>query len=308
MAPPSVVIGIVRPLMDIIKLKEVPIGAVLRDVGALFIVAIALVDALPIQPFIEGSAVIENTVQQHTYAALVHLLHEMDEEFVAGLQIFLADHALNILRCLGIIQLAWRKQVAAILFDHCIVGIDIVVILTIVLVIGRGHEYRVHVNDLDAQILQIIQFIQDALQIAAVEPAHVHVLRRFAPVLYLFHLLVDIAVFSCQHIIGGIAVAEAIHVDLVHDRALGPVRRSEARNDAERIAVLQIIGDAQLIIKKPLLIGTDFKIIIDGVSSYFNVNLIIIKAAPGTDLCHRIPFFTANKIYSFYIILCSSKA
>lgn len=40
---------------------------------------------------------VKDAVQQHAPAAFMHFLHQMDKEFVAGLQVFLAHYTLNIL-------------------------------------------------------------------------------------------------------------------------------------------------------------------------------------------------------------------
>ena len=158
-APPAVVIIIIGPLVGVVEFEEIPVGALLRHIGALLVIPVALIEALPVQPFVEGSAVVEHAVQQDAHAPLVDLLHEVDEKLVAGLQILLIHHALDILRGLLVVQLAGGQKLPAVIFYHCKMRIDIVVVLAVILMVGRGYENRIHIDNFHAQILQIVQLV-----------------------------------------------------------------------------------------------------------------------------------------------------
>ena len=52
--------------------------------------------------------------------------------------------------------------------------IDMIIILGIILMIGWRDEHRIKIQHLYAQVLEIIQLLPHALQIAAIETAHIH--------------------------------------------------------------------------------------------------------------------------------------
>jgi hypothetical protein len=62
MTPPSVIVGIVRPVMFIVKLKEAPIRAFAVHVGTFLIAFLVLIDTFPVQPLIKRSAMVENAI------------------------------------------------------------------------------------------------------------------------------------------------------------------------------------------------------------------------------------------------------
>ena len=108
-----------------------------------------------------------------------------------------------------------------------------IIILRIIFMVGRGDKQRVEIDHFDSEILQIIQLLSYALQIAAVEIADIHRGRPLIPVLYVMHMAPDVGVFIVEYIILLIAPAETVRIDLIHDRALCPVGCGESRTDPE---------------------------------------------------------------------------
>ena len=301
--PPAVIIFIIRPVVLVVEFKKLPVRAVCGNIGALFVVAVAFVKPFSVQPFVKGAAVVEHAIQEDAHPSLVNFLHKMNEKFVAGFQVLLTDYALHVFGRFGIVQLPRRKNLSAVIFNHCKMGIDVIIILGIVLVVRGRYENRVHVNDLNSQILQVVQFIQNSLQVAAVKAADIHRLGIFVPILHTLHLLANVAVLSGQHIIGGIAVAETVHVNLIHDRALGPLRRGKTRNDTEGITALQIVRHVLLIIEKPFIPGTDLKKVRNQLCSHVYLCLIVIKISFGSDLFHGPAGFSADDIHLIHVVL-----
>ena len=74
---------------------------------------------------------------------------------------------------------------AAVRYDLSIVRIYVIVVLNIIFMIGRRDKERVKVNHFNAQILKVIQLIQNSLKIAAIEVTDIHVMRISLPVLLL---------------------------------------------------------------------------------------------------------------------------
>ena len=117
--------------------------------------------------------------------------------------------------------------------------IDVVVILNVVLVARRRDKNRVQVQNFNTKLAQIVEFLDHARKVSAVKFLHILALRRTVPVRHALGITVDIVIFAGLHIVGRIAVAEAVDENLVHDRALRPVRRVESRRNPEthRLAV-----------------------------------------------------------------------
>ena len=82
MAPPAVIKLIVRPGMLIVKFKEAVIRAFRIHICALLVARLILVDPFPVQPLVEGAAVIEDAVENDLHSPPVDLLTEIREQFV----------------------------------------------------------------------------------------------------------------------------------------------------------------------------------------------------------------------------------
>jgi len=65
-----------------------------------------------VQPLVKRTTVVENAVQNHLHAALVRLLHQVDKQFIARLQVRLVRHTVNIPRCPRIVLVARPEQIA----------------------------------------------------------------------------------------------------------------------------------------------------------------------------------------------------
>ena len=265
--------------MLIIKLKKRVIRTVLRHIRARLIALSGLVNPLAVQPLVKRTTVVENAVQNHLHAALMRLLHQVDKQFIARLQVRLVRHTVNIPRCPRIVLVARPEQIAFVGDNLSEMRINIVIILNIILMVRRRNKHRIQINDLHTEILQIIHLVNDALQIAAVEIADIHLLREAVPVIHLVDLLTDVAVLSRQHIVGRISVAEAVHKNLIHDSALCPVRRPKSRGDGKAVVFLQVSRYTSLIIEATDLSCTDLKIITEDLLRHFHLHCIIIKTA-----------------------------
>ena len=288
--------------MLIIKLKKRVIRTVLRHIRARLIALSGLVNPLAVQPLVKRTTVVENAVQNHLHAALVRLLHQVDKQFIARLQVRLVRHTVNIPRCPHIVLVARPEQIAFVGDNLSEMRINIVIILNIILMVRWRNKHRIQINDLHTEILQIIHLVNDALQIAAVEIADIHLLREAVPVIHLVDLLTDVAVLSRQHIVGRISVAEAVHKNLIHDSALRPVRRMEARDNAERVHLLQLSCDTELVVITDHAACLNLKKIADRLISDRNLDLVIIKTVPDQTDLHLCTGGTADEINRIYII------
>ena len=141
--------------------------------------------------------------------------------------------------------------------------VNVVIILNVIFVIGGGYKQRVEINNLHAQILEIVQFIHDPLQIPSIKVPDVHSLGRTVPVFYLLYFFINITILSGYHIIGRVAVTEPVCKNLIHDGSLGPVRRLKSRHNPEGIMLIYLPGNPCLVIIAVDFSGNNLKKITD---------------------------------------------
>ena len=277
MAPPAVVGIVAGPCVILIELKKRMVRAVLRDVRPSFIVAGHLVKQFSVQPFVKGTAVIKHAVQDDLHPPAVNLSHKPCKKCVTGLQILLCRASYHILGRLAVIGGPALQRLSAVLHNHAVMRINMVIILAVILVIGWRHENRVEIDDIHTQILNIIQLIPYALQVTAVEAAHVHLTGIFAPIRHMHDILVYIKILVIHDIVGRIAIAKPVHVDLIHDGALGPVRGAKSRSDPEMKTLLIIHRRPQPVIITGLAAFYHFKAVADSFPADCNLIFVVIK-------------------------------
>ena len=302
MSPPSVIGIVIGPCCLIVEIKVIPIRAVSTDIGTLVISFRIFINALFVHPFIKGSAVIEDTVEDDTHASVMCLCHHLCKQFVAGFQIRLVGHTVDIAGSKPVLTLSVRKQVSLITDDFPKMGINIVIVLDIILMIGWGDKQWVKVNDLYAQILQIIHLVQHTLQVAAIELADIHLCGITSPVLYAVYRFSDVAIFIGQYIIGRISIAETIRIDLVHDRSLGPVGGVETGNDNEIIIFINFLHQAPHIKDAGNSAGLHLKIIRYLLIIQTHYVGIIVKIIFALHTYHKMLLSAAYQEHSVHII------
>ena len=232
-SPPAVIMIIVRPLAAR-KPEILPVRTVLRNIGALFIALLLLVDLLSVHPFIEGPAVIEHPVQDHPHSLRVDRLHHLGKKGIARLQVDPVRHPGNIGPGVPV-RLPGCHSLLRIVDDPAEMGIDIIIILNVIFMIGRRNKKRVEVDHFHAKTFDIVQLVKNPLQIAAVKIIDIQRIRILVPVFHMMdRLFIHINIFSVLYIVYRISVPESVHKDLIHHRALGPVRRLKSGGDPER--------------------------------------------------------------------------
>ena len=247
-APPALVHR-AAAVAGIIETEIGTVGTVDALEGTGLETGLSQIDPLVVHPLVEGSAVVEHAVQDDAHAAAVKFLAEGGEERVALFQVFHAGDAADILRRVAVMLFPGLHDMIHIVGDDAEMRINMLVILAVVFVAGRGDKDRVQVEDLNPQVLKIIQLVQDALQVAAVEGADVGIRGGRVPVGNMLGMADGVIIFIVHHVVGGVAVAEAVRKDLVLDGTLSPARHMEAGNEAEGIGGIEI--------RSVMLIGAD---------------------------------------------------
>ena len=181
-------------------------------------------------------------------------------------------------------------------------GINIIIVLNIVFMVGRGYEQRVKIDHLNPQLLQVVHLVQYALQVSSVELTDIHLCRIPSPVLYTVHRLPDIAVFIGQHIIGGIAIAETIGIDLVHYRTFCPVGSMEAGNDDKVIILVDLLHQSSHIKNTRDPAGLYLKIVRYLLVIQTHHISIIIKIIIALHSYHEMLLPTAYEEYPVHVI------
>ena len=144
---------------------------------------------------------IKDAVHNHPHSPPVGFLHHLNKQPVAGLQIFTVCHPVHIFGRGTVFPLPLPEQIPLIIHQLSEVRVNIVIVLNIIFVIGGRDKKRIEINHLHPQILQIIHFIQDTLQIPSVKVPYIHLGRITIPVLHPAHRLVNITVFAGLNII-----------------------------------------------------------------------------------------------------------
>ena len=137
MSPPSVIASVVRPgvRIFIVKFEEIPVRAVRGNIGSRLVGSFFQINLFPVHPFVEGPAVVEDSVKNHFHATFVDLFHHMGEKFIAGFQVFPACRADLIFGCLAVVRTAFRQNLSSVFHDPAKMRINIVIVLNIVLMV-----------------------------------------------------------------------------------------------------------------------------------------------------------------------------
>ena len=279
MSPPSIIGRIVRPAVLVIEIKVIPIWTVCRNIRSLWISLLVLIDPLSVHPFVKRSTMVKHTIQDYFHASLMDFLHKLCKQFITCLQIPLIGHTLNKFPGMGILAVPLiQKAIIHILHDLAVMGIHILIILNIVLVITWRNKNRVQINNIHSQILQIIQFIHNSLQVTAIKLPHPHYCRNFSPVSYPGSHIANIKIFTILHIIRRIPIAEAIHKNLVHNSTLRPLGCIIIRINLKLQTLLRVHGNTLIIIITGHPSVCDLKMVTDNLLSHNNRSLIIIKS------------------------------
>ena len=187
-------------------------------------------------------------------------------------------------------------------------GINIIIVLNIIFMVGGGDKQRIEINHLYTQVLEIIHFIQHSLQIPAVEFPYIHLGRISVPVLHTVHMLPDIGIFVGEHVVGGIPIAETVHIDLVHDGALGPVRRLKAGQDHEIIVFIHIPGQPSHIIDAGNLARLHLEMIHDFLILQLEFIGVIVKQSIRLCPAHQMAPASAHDKHPVHIVPCGPEA
>ena len=105
------------------------------------------------------------------------------------------------------------------------VGVHMEIVRAVVFVYGRSGENRVEVQGRDPQLLQIGQLIPDSLQVSSVKiqgASHAALHRRRLPAAHPDGGTAVQGVLPGLHVVGRVAVAEALREDLIKDSLLHP--------------------------------------------------------------------------------------
>ena len=186
-------------------------------------------------------------------------------------------------------------------------GINIIIVLNIVFMVGRGYEQRVKIDYLNAQLLQVVHLVQYALQVSSVELTDIHLCRIPSPVFYTVHRLPDIAVFIGQHIVGRIAIAETIRINLVHYRTFCPVGSMEAGNDDKVIILVDLLHQSSHIEDTCDPAGLYLKIVGYLLIIQTHHISIVIKIIIALHSYHEMLLSTAYEEYPVHVVPCGTE-
>ena len=207
---------------------------------------LAEVNSLMVHPFVERTAVVEYTVQDDMHIPAVNLLAKGGEQGVALLQIFHAGYPADILRGIAVMLFPGLHFMIHIIGDNAEMRIDMLIVLAVIFMAGRGDKDRIQVQGFNAQILEVIQLVQDTLQVTAVEGTDIGVSGHSVPVGNMLGVTDDVIILIIRYIVGRIPVEEPVRENLVLHGAFRPAGHMEPRNKPEGIGGI-VLRDMMLI-------------------------------------------------------------
>ena len=303
MSPPAVVAWIIGPAVGIMEIEIASVGTVLTHISALFIPFGIFVNSFPVQPLIKGTAMVEYTVYNNVHPPFMGFLHHPDKQFVACFQIGIIRHPVHIFCGKPIFPLPRRQQLPLFLHNFTEMRVNIIIILNIIFMVGRRNKQGIKIDNLHAQLLQIVHLIQYSLQVTAIKIPDIHPGRIPVPVLYLLDRLADIAVFRGLYIIGSIAVTESVHINLVHHGTLCPFRGMETGDYHKVIIFIDRFHNTSRVIKtlQPARLYLEMIAYLRVLQRKFDIvkiKMLILRIFLG----HNIAFISAYQTYPVYII------
>ena len=177
---------------------------------------------------------VKDAIQEDAETKAMRFLREGRKEAVGSREILRVRAPLLIARRIQVVRGIRREHLAAVLRNNGEVRVDVLIILGVVLVIRGRDKERIKVDDLDAEIFQIGKLFPHPVQVAAVKITDIEGRGLLIPIFDVLHRQADVDVLIRIHVVFRTAVPEAIHKNLVHNRALGPLRCPKTRNMLKR--------------------------------------------------------------------------
>ena len=165
-------------------------------------------------------------------------------------------------------------------------GIDVLVILGVVLVTGRGQKDGVEVDCLHPKRFQVIQLVDHSLQVSSVELPEAVGGGGLIPVLHAHNRTAVIFKFAGQHIVGRVPVTEPVNKNLVHHRAARPCGRVKTGYDVPEICRPDGIADAAPGVAVTASARNDLKVIAERTYSDLKLDCIVVKKGVRVGLPH----------------------
>ena len=182
---------------------------------------------------------------------------------MARFEVALRGDAGDVARGIAVVLFPVLHGVLAVVLYDGEVGVDVVVILRVVFMIGGRHEQRVEIYALHAERREIIELALHALKIAAEKAAHVQICGEVVPVALALYVSAGVVVFVVGDVVGKIAVAESVDKYLIEHPALCPVGHVEAGNEG-KVVLLLIVGDgARAVVEHQIVVVGDLEVIAD---------------------------------------------
>ena len=207
----------------------------------------------------------------------MRFLDNLRKQLIGSIQILLIGNTVDIFRRIAVFHLTGLQKITLLIYDLANMRINVIVVLYVIFIIGRRYEKRIEINNIHAQILQVVHFLQNTCQITAVKFTHAHNSRIFIPVCHTVYMLSDIGILVCEHIIIRIAVVETVNIDLIHDCTFCPGRYFLSGNQCKFIIILHVSRHAAQVKKAIDFSNMNLKIIFIFLVIQCYFDLVIIK-------------------------------
>ena len=177
--------------------------------------------------------------------------------------------------------------------------------------VGGRYEEGIEINDVHSQVLQVVQFVHDPLQVSPVEFLHVVGSRLLIPVPYLPCIAPVVEILPVLHVRIRIPLAEAVRKDLIAHGPGGPERHGKIRDQVKGVPLSRPgpVRDPFSSKAKGLpLPGRDLEIVVEGACGGGNAPFKIVEDPVGPYLFHGPPASSRHKDASVRLSLQGAEA
>ena len=175
------------------------------------------------------------------------------------------------------------------------VRVDIVVILRIVFMVGRGNEKGIEIDCFNAQILQIVQLLPYTLQVSAVKTTHVELVGEFIPFPYTAGMPARIIIFVVAHVVLGIAVTEPVGKNLIKYYPLCPIWYGKVGVERKIEFGLTVFHAPQTVIAGNIVVIAHYEVIINLFFCAFKGKFVVVESMVRLELGHLVAYSVYNR-------------
>ena len=245
---------------------------------------------------------IEYTIQYDLHASAMNFFHKFRKKLIARFQVLFIRYTTDVFGRMSIFLISRCQYFTTVFYNLSIMWINIIIILYIILMVRRRDKNRVKVDHIHPQILQIIQFVPDSLNVSTIKLPDPHKCRTLIPVCNFHSRIPNVEILSVLHIIRWISIIETIHKNLIHDSTFGPFWNMKSWRNGKTAVLTYLFADSAFIIIAGQTTGLYLEPIMQWMNSKRNLCTVIIKIPVVVVIFHDYLFLVMAQINSIHVV------